>query len=288
METLENSQAASLNKTQPETRQDSTQAKFESWRNDPDFKMFVAEIVSEMRQLDRAESDSGQQTGGRELPNKGKSAKQNVNQGKDGQMAQIKSPSDTTIYKPAFRTAMENTNDAITKISNFVDGMRLDAEKGRHNQSPATKTSRWEAPRAVSEAKGHPRAKEAAKNVILDAEQFRAQIQQPRGGCPNIIQTHVDANHFTRGLDDDDQFFHVTCHIELSLKSKIERGDFIELDRLLPKDPSGAGGSYNQYDENKVELVSRGGHTYFKPIKETQINVTVPLGLWMFERPGEL
>ena len=56
------------------------------------------------------------------------------------------------------------------------------------------------------------------------------------------------------------------------MKSKIERGDFIELDRLLPKHPSGAGGSYNQYDENKVELVSRGGHTYFKPIKETQIN----------------
>ena len=115
VETLENSQAASLNKTRPETRQDSTQAKFESWRNDPDFKMFVAEIVSETRQLDRAESDSGQQTGGRELPNKGKSVKQNVNQGKDGQMAQIKSPSDTTIYKPAFRTAMENTNDAIAK-----------------------------------------------------------------------------------------------------------------------------------------------------------------------------
>ena len=150
--------------------------------------------------------------------------------------------------------------------------MRLDAEKGRHSQSPATKTSRQEGPKVLSEAKGQPRAKEAAENVILDAEQFQAQIQQPRGGCLNIIQTHVDANHFASGLDDDDQFFHVTCHIKSSLKSKIERGDFIELDRLLPKDPSGARGSYNQYDENKVELVSRGGNTYFKPIKETQIN----------------
>ena len=30
--------------------------------------------------------------------------------------------------------------------------------------------------------------------------------------------------------------FHLTCHIEPNLKRKIENGEFIDLDKLLPKD----------------------------------------------------
>ena len=39
------------------------------------------------------------------------------------------------------------------------------------------------------------------------------------------------------GLSDDD-FFHLTCHIDQSLKKKIENGEFVDLDKLLPKDNS--------------------------------------------------
>ena len=30
-------------------------------------------------------------------------------------------------------------------------------------------------------------------------------------------------------------FFHVTCHVEPALKSKIQNGEFIELEKLLPR-----------------------------------------------------
>ena len=34
----------------------------------------------------------------------------------------------------------------------------------------------------------------------------------------------------------DDEFFHLTCHVDLNLKHKIERGEFVELDKLLTRD----------------------------------------------------
>ena len=58
--------------------------------------------------------------------------------------------------------------------------------------------------------------------------------------------------------DYDDTFFHITCHIDTQLHQKIERGEYIELDKLLPKD------RYAKSNDNqRVELVNREGATYF-------------------------
>ena len=58
------------------------------------------------------------------------------------------------------------------------------------------------------------------------------------------------------GVSDDD-FFHLTCHIEPSLIHKIEKGEFVELEKLLPKDKLGG-----KMEENHLEWVQRDGGTY--------------------------
>ena len=63
----------------------------------------------------------------------------------------------------------------------------------------------------------------------------------------------------------DDQFFHLTCHIDPNLKSKIERGEYVELEKLLPKDRR------KSRDENQLTLVHRDGMTYFAPVSESKI-----------------
>ena len=40
------------------------------------------------------------------------------------------------------------------------------------------------------------------------------------------------------GVSDDD-FFHLTCHIDPNLIHKIEKGEFVELEKLIPKDKVG-------------------------------------------------
>ena len=64
------------------------------------------------------------------------------------------------------------------------------------------------------------------------------------------------------GVSDDD-FFHLTCHIEPSLIHKIEKGEFVELEKLLPKDKVGG-----NKDESRLEWVQRDGGMYLVPAQK--------------------
>ena len=64
----------------------------------------------------------------------------------------------------------------------------------------------------------------------------------------------------------DDEFFHLTCHLDPVLKSKIELGEFVELEKLLPKE------KLDRANEGRMELVNKDGYSYFVPYnKETKI-----------------
>ena len=58
-----------------------------------------------------------------------------------------------------------------------------------------------------------------------------------------------------KGVSDDD-FFHLTCNIEPALIHKIEKGEFVELEKLLPKE------KYNCSEENRLEWVQRDSGTF--------------------------
>ena len=61
-------------------------------------------------------------------------------------------------------------------------------------------------------------------------------------------------------------FFHVMCHVELTLRQKIENGEFVELKKLLPRNRGAH--SYTSTEDNVMELVSKGGHTFFVPARD--------------------
>ena len=63
------------------------------------------------------------------------------------------------------------------------------------------------------------------------------------------------------GVSDDD-FFHLTCHIEPGLIHKIEKGEFVELEKLLPKE------KFGKNDEGRLEWVHRDGGTFLVPAQE--------------------
>ena len=59
---------------------------------------------------------------------------------------------------------------------------------------------------------------------------------------------------------EDDEFFHITCHLDPSTKAKIEKGEFVDLEKLLPKD------RYHKVNQDcAMTLVNRNGLTYFVP-----------------------
>ena len=126
-----------------------------------------------------------------------------------------------------------------------------------------------------------PRARASGDHVtdqlLVQAEHFHARVEAPKGMSSTVNQQeHRSARYsdilmpydyeklcnkfvhddglapidseilFLWNFDQDDEFFHVTSQIEPSLRIKIERGEFVDLERLLPRErggpKSGAGG----------------------------------------------
>ena len=134
-------------------------------------------------------------------------------------------------------------NNMIDKISDFIEGIRIDAT---HAQEEGPSTSNGRRNRYEEEKEKLSQARTRANRLILEAEQYKAKIEVPKG----------------RSLDDkemDDDFFHLSCHIEPGLRTKIENGEFIELEKLLPRN------NIDGDSEDRMELVNKDGQIFFVP-----------------------
>ena len=86
---------------------------------------------------------------------------------------------------------------------------------------------------------------------------------------PTGIDFNELPNDLFRGLTDylkrmvntneDDEFFHITCHVDPNMKAKIGKGEYVDLKKLLPKD------RMRGNDDQTLTLVNKDGHTYFVP-----------------------
>ena len=242
----------------------------------------------------RANKFNGKKSGGNHrIPNVNKSP-----------IGLTKSPSDSTLYTPALRLETEQ-NMALNQISNFVENIRLESQKNSPSTSQQNTGTRHHCVRSeVVPVDNHERerehqpvemdyrgdtpdicneqddkfyrrqqeqnAKEITDKVLLDAEHFKASLVTPKGMLPIQIDSHIE---LLRKLDNDDDFFHVSCHIDSNLRGKIERGEFIELEKLLPRPRSAGRLAMEDYNTHRVELMMKDGHPYFgTPASENKIN----------------
>ena len=146
--------------------------------------------------------------------------------------------------------AINRNNQQINQqVSSFVEAVRAEQDNGKDTSE---RTDDTEAEQYVLQAEKFkativPPGQSSHSNMLND--QFYA--TQPQAHCSNTNlqpQVHcpdLDLNNGTiipeigKGVSDDD-FFHLTCFIEPSLIHKIEKGEFVELDKLLPKDRNGS------------------------------------------------
>ena len=218
-------------------------------------------------------------------------------------MQRIKSPSDTTIYAPGLvkdvnlspltRKRIENNvkhanmvtpksvgamtpkdintpiENVIDQISDFVENMRIRSSAETERRSDQMLQER-DYPRNERDERGDT-AKTMADSAILDAEKFRASINNPKGNDNEInsnLKLIADSlNKLTSNEDDD--FFHVTCHVDHNLRSKIEKGEFVDLDKLIPKNRNQIMSESNK----RMQLMVKDGQTYIgTPDHEAKIN----------------
>ena len=221
-----------------------------------------------------------------------------------------KSPSDTLLFTPAVaRNTDFKTNLAGTPLplQYTADSMRRDS-RGEFPSFQHELNSKTADPESINETLSKLRlltgqneavastsragdnrqqqeqmnqAREVADRAILEAERFKARIQQPNRGKDNVSTnlpqvSPINMNNQTKSpkkyqLDElramryleneDDEFFHTTCHIDDTLREKIEKGKFVELEKLLQKKFL----QYHNKDESRMQLINKDGYSYFVP-----------------------
>ena len=171
----------------------------------------------------------------------------------------------------------ENVNNQLVQdISDFVGNTRAEVERVEQDrqigfgvvdvtdpdneQQPLPGTSRQTATiSSAIEVTGRQEARKLTDEALLNAEKYKAVLAEPPG--ENIGKI------IGQGVSDDD-FFNLLCHVDSALIRKIEAGDFVDLDKLLPKDKLGSFGQLG--DENRLEWVHREGGTFLVPDASNQ------------------
>ena len=107
-------------------------------------------------------------------------------------------------------------------------------------------------------------------NSLNTAEQQQRLLNQTLGNCNQDVsnQSLIPHQIIISGVMDDD-FFHLTCHIDNALKNKIENGEYMDLDKLLPKDNGFYGKAVAVSNETKLGWVLSEGSTYLVLAKNT-------------------
>ena len=245
-------------------------------RNDPVFKEMLNQAVAEQMKLVRQKEGSEQKPKTSNVSN----AETNMNlHDKDkhdkgvSNRQNVKSPSDMTIYAPGLHLANKMSKNSphksvnemtINQISDFVERIRIDTQHNdslndRLDDEPGSSKGGRDIQR-TNVMSSQDQVQAIADKMIIDAEQYRASIDKPAG------RSNCEIDKFAEG---DNQFFHITCHVDSVLKCKIEHGNFVELEKLLPKDRT-----KKIVDDHCMELVNRDGATFFIPASDKDNKIT--------------
>ena len=66
-------------------------------------------------------------------------------------------------------------------------------------------------------------------------------------------------------IRDDDEFVHITSHIDPNLRQKIQRGEYVELEKLIKRNRTSG---FDNDRDLALDIVTKDGHTYLTPKTE--------------------
>ena len=68
---------------------------------------------------------------------------------------------------------------------------------------------------------------------------------------------------------EDDEFFHLTCHVDENLREKIEKGGYVDLHKLLPRNRF-----QSLSEEQKMQFVNKNGVSYWVAVDSDQQRIS--------------
>ena len=157
--------------------------------------------------------------------------------------------------------------DRLNNIAVGIEQIKLSTRQADNNASSVQGSSEsrddsGSRERRAEQEERERAAKELADDVILQAEKFKADATVPNKG--KVTQM----GKYDYSLDDE--FFHNTCHIDDTLVTKIQNGEFVDLEKLLAK---ALKTPFNDNDQ-RLDIVNKEGRPYFIPYAEKEQKIT--------------
>ena len=185
----------------------------------------------------------------------------------------IKSPSDTTIYAPAVARAdneevagvvqqiqkeqsevnsRTRNNNFENQLTQFLSSIRIGTQQQQAIAGTSGLDAQGKEPKGVSrhldfdeqqrDLPEEPTMEEVqrkARNRVLEAEKYKAALENPRGMEFNFTQTNqnkIGGLEFPDApLLDDDKFLEVTSHVDTATEERAQASKFLEFEKLLAK-----------------------------------------------------
>ena len=180
---------------------------------------------------------------------------------------QVKSPSDSMIFRPALKQKRFSKRHgplvdsekviSVDQLSQILTNFRV-AEKNKTARRDETSSS-------ASETE-EPSAKDYADKDVIEAERFKANVAKPNGELPEIFISQGCVPPVDYEAEKGDmKFFAISCHLEDKQVEKIKFGKFMDLNEIRPDKKRGF---KNSEEEQKMELIHSNGSTYFAPKKD--------------------
>ena len=154
-------------------------------------------------------------------------------------------------------TSSEDQVDTSDELIEFDEHDKFISECRREVtlQHNGPSTSGYQQPR-------QPREESRGDQIVKEAESAKARVLATPGMIesseliPGVIHSSV--------LDED--YMVVGSNIDMNVQKRIIENEYIDFARLLPKD------RVLQEEDHRMEIVSKGGHTYFVPAADREYN----------------
>ena len=204
-----------------------------------------------------------------------------------------KSPSDTTIYRPALKQKRFSDNmepgfggdgsgskvkkmmNNYAKVSDAIEQLRITNFPG---DRPGTSGIQTDSRRTSNvggqfeQQRMQERARNIAEQMIAEAERQKAAITAPTGmvHVNELSQSLNKQNNMSLTVppadpnfndDNPNNFTQVTAHVEDNMSNKVKIGGFVEIEKLAPK-------NREFKNNNTMELIHKDGKAFFVPSNE--------------------
>ena len=152
-----------------------------------------------------------------------------------------------------------DTSDELMEI-NINEQFILDCQRQAQKDEQSCRQQQHQHQQDQAE----PDPLEKSQQVIREAEAAKARMFNTKGNYNYHPATLNFLPNSMRSVDIDENYLIIGTHVDMATQQKIINHEYVDFSKLLPKC------RVSHEDDNQLEIISKGGSTYFVPVVDRE------------------